>query len=151
MVRMQPCSRTNMKFIFIHYPCPGQLLLTNANIQNESFPTVAQATVAFSVKDEARILISRHSSYNQYGYQLQHYKPELFDENVNYSNSENALATVLTNSHNQYDDKIENFHFPADVMNEEGACKHRRHEDGDENFDSYMETNNENEQIRMTE
>lgn len=88
----------------------------------------------------------------------------MFAKNVNYNRNENALQTVLAYSHDrnsQYDEKFENFGFSANNMNasglnyvdverkEFGAYKHQKNE-CDENFDSFMETDNENHTIRMT-
>lgn len=84
--------------------------------------------------------------------------------NTNYSNNENTITTVLAYSHNrhsQYDNKFENSDYSSNNMSVDGSsyvdveqktfgnCKHRKH-DGVENFDSFMETDNENNPIRMT-
>lgn len=118
-------------------------------------------TTTFSIKDTQRISIPTHSAYNQYGlYQQQQYKSEMFAKNVNHTNKSenNTLGTVLTYLHNkqsQYEDKFENFDFSAHNMSvdgsnyveaeqkEYGVCKHRKRE-GNENFDSFMETDDEN-------
>lgn len=125
-------------------------------------------TTTFSLKDTQRISIPSHSTYNQYGYLHQHqqHKSEMFPRNVNYTikSDNNTLGTVLTYSdikQSQYEEKFENFDFSSNNMSldgsnyveveqkEFGVGKHRNHE-GDENFDSFMETDDENHPIRMS-
>lgn len=43
---------------------------------------------------------------------------------------------------------VDGSNYVVDEEKEFGVCKHRKH-DGDENFDSFMDTDNENHSIRM--
>lgn len=152
--------------------------IPNDNIPGQQykkgFPHVTQVIntipiTTLSAKDgHSHVSIPSHTAYNQFGYphQIQQYKPELFTKNVSYnSNSENATPkTVLAysyNRHSQNVDKFENFDFSANSMNvdltnysdgeqkEFGVCHHQQRE-CDENFDSSMETDNENNPMRIT-
>lgn len=104
----------------------------------------------FSVKQEQRISIPSHPTYNPH--QLRPHMTESFGKNVNYNSSENTFATAYSHSrHSQYDNKFENFDFSANDMNvnrsncyvaaeqrEFRVSDHRMHE-SDENFDSFMD------------
>ncbi len=134
---------------------------------SQVFNTLLPVTTTFSVKDTQRTSLPSHSTYDQcvHPHPLQQHKPELFAKNVNYNrNSENTLTTVLAlphNRHRQYDDKFQDFNYSGNGMNVDvsnhaddeqkafGICKRGKRED-DENFDSFMDTDNENNPIRMT-
>lgn len=119
----------------------------------------------YPTKDSHRLPIPSDSTYNQnYAHPFHQFKPELFGENINYSSKrEHAHTTVLAYSYNRqshYDDKFENFDlssslntnasdFADDDYKEGGHSKHRKRE-RNENFDSFMEAENENDPSRMT-
>ncbi|KAG4065954.1 hypothetical protein HA402_006672 [Bradysia odoriphaga] len=142
----------------------GKQLSTNVNASHDNVPAGQQFDKGFL--QPQRISIPSDSTYNQsYAHQLHQYKPELFAENINYnSKRDNTHTTVLAYSYNRqthYDDKFENFDFSTSSLNanasnyvdddqkDVGHSKHRKCEIN-ENFDSYMEAENENDPNRMT-
>lgn len=120
----------------------------------------------YSAKDPQRISIPSDSTYNQnyaHAHPFHQFKPELFAENINYNGKrENTQATVLAYSMNRqihYNDKFENYDFSIssnqnashfdDDQKDGGHSKHRKRE-RNENFDSFMETENENDPNSLT-
>lgn len=148
----------------------GKLSSDNTNNSDEKHPNVQQHKKCFAHVSQVinttlpKTTIPSDSTYNQCGYLHQHqqYKSEMFARNVKYTIKcdNNPPGTILTYKQGQYEHKFENFDFSANNMNLDGlnyveieqnkfGGKHQKHQ-GDENFDSFMETDDENNPIRMS-